>query len=313
MLGRDTFYYNIIRKYIVSIGSLFNDIHVIRRDADNEQLKDIRVPITFASKDKARYQINSKHSKIKDQTKVAQILPRISYILTSIDFDTQRLLNSKLTRKAITQTNELNVNELPVGKPFNFSFQVSIWTKYLDDMFQIIEQALTFFNPDYYVTIKEIPELNIETNIPIIFRGCSPSFETEFDETSWRVIRFDIEFEMQGWLYPSIQSQPIIEKIKFNYYNKFDQDKKVSLFMSEYDEEELKVLEGMLDINESAFNDVIENNSIKGHEQSYIKVYKQETEPVLEDENAAYWINTLSGQRFFLHRKNDNISKLLIE
>ena len=314
MLGKDTFYYNIIRKYVVALGSLFNDIHVIRKDKDDGILKDIRVPITFASKDKARYQINSLHSRRNEVANIGQILPRISYTLTSMEFDTQRLLNAKLQRRISNNIANLETNELPIGKPFNFNFQFSIWTKYLDDMFQIIEQLLTFFNPDYYLTIKEIPELNIETNIPVIFRGLSPSFETEFDETSWRTIRFEIEFELKGWLYPAIEQSSIIEKIKLNYYNKFDQDAKVSLFQSEYDEAESEVLEGLIDISDSGFDNVISSNSIKGYEQRVLKVYKQTTEPILaDDELSAYWFDTGEKHRYLIEKINGIQKKTLLE
>ena len=314
MLGKDTFYYNIIRKYIVAFGSLFNDIHVIRKDENDEELKDIRVPITFASKDKARYQINSLHSKIKDKIKIAQILPRISYTLTAIDFDTTRLLNATHHRVAHIDSIPQSVTELPVGKPFSFMFQVSIWTKYIDDMFQIVEQALSFFNPDYHLTIKEVPELNVETEIPVIFRSCAPTFETEFDESSWRVVRFDIDFELKGWIYPALAQESIIHKIKLNFYDGIDQDKQISLYQSEYDEAELEILSGLYDNFDSEYQTILDNNSVKGYEQETLNVYKQETEPVLlEDENAAYWTNTLSGQKFYLYKKSGIQQIILIE
>lgn len=313
MLGKDTFYYNIIRKYIVAFGSLFNDIHVIRRDENDEELKDIRVPITFASKDKARYQINSLHSKIKDNIKIAQILPRISYTLTGIDFDTTRLLNATHHRVAHIDSIPQTVTELPVGKPFSFLFQVSIWTKYIDDMFQIVEQALSFFNPDYHLTIKEIPELNVETEIPVIFRSCAPTFETEFDETSWRVVKFDIDFELKGWIYPALTQESIIHTIKLNYYNEFDKDKHISIIQSEYDEAELEILSGIYDNIDANFNHIINTGSIKGYEQETLNVYKQQTEPVLlEDEKAAYWISD-AGQKFYLYKKGGVQQTILIE
>lgn len=313
MLGHDAFYYNIIRKYIIAMGSLFNNIHVIRTDAD-AQVKDIKVPITFASKDKARNQLNSLHSRLKDQSKVGQILPRISYTLTGIEFDTTRLLNSRLNRSSHLNHETLTVSELPIGKPYNLTYQVSIWTKYIDDMFQIIEQSLAFFNPDYHITVKEIPELDVETNIPIIYRGCTPAFETEYDDNSWRVIRFDIDFEMKGWIYPPITNESIIENIKLNFYNNFDKDSQIALYQSEYDALESKIFQGLIEIDDPDFDTVIDAGSIKGFEQATLNVYQQETEPVLiDDEKAAYWFNTLSGQKFYIYRRDGDQTLVLIE
>lgn len=295
MLGQSAFYHNIIRKYIIAFGSLFNDIHVIRSDATGTQVKDIKVPITFASKDKARYQINSLHSRVNESIKIGQILPRISYILNnSIEYDNTRIMNPLLSRqKRIDPSENFAMSEVGIGKPYNFIFQLSIWTKYLDDMFQIVEQVLSFFNPDYHVTIKEIPELNVETSIPIVYQGCAPSFETEFDDTSWRVLRFDIDFSLKGWIYPPIRDESIINNIKMNFHSDIDSDDsdKIAILRTEYDAEDENLYSVLVESDDANF-DVVDDldESIETLSQITLKVYKSATEPVLsDDEFAAYW------------------------
>jgi hypothetical protein len=240
MLGNDAFYHNIIRKYIVAFGSLFNDIHVIRSQANGTEVKDITVPLTFASKDKTRYQLNSIHSDYNKQKEIGAIIPRISYILSNaIEFDGARALNPLLRRAGSYDLTAGTTTESLIGRPYNFPFQVSVWTKYMDDMFQIIEQVLCFFVPDYHITVKEIPALGIETSIPVVYQSCSPQFETEFQDQSWRVLRFDFDFVLKGWIYPPIRDEGIINNIKLNFFGDTEEDaEQASIIKIEYDDTE---------------------------------------------------------------------------
>lgn len=308
MLGNNAFYHNIIRKYIVAFGSLFNDIHVIRSTAEGVTVKDITIPIAFAPKDKARYQINAINSDRNAINEIGAILPRLSFALANnIEYDTLRTLNPLLTRKAKIDTTTLDRSEVMIGRPFNFSFQLSIWTKYLDDMFQIVEQILCFFNPDYHVTIKEIPELNIETSVPIVFQGCSPNIETEFNDTAWRIIRFDMDFVLKGWIYPPIKDSGIINNIKLNFYSDLDDDKKVSIIKNEYDDENGLLYHAIVDNTESFFSDVDADETIKPYAQLTLNVYKDDEEPTLAaDETMAYWINETTGQKYIIRKSGDS-------
>jgi hypothetical protein len=314
MLGQNAFYHNIIRKYIVAFGSLFNDVHVIRSNEAGETIKDIKVPITFASKDKTRYQINSIHSRQNEHANIAAILPRMSYILNNnIEFDTTRVINPLHARQAILNAEDFSVDEILVGKPFNFTFQLSIWTKYLDDMFQIFEQVVSFFNPDYTVTIKEIPVLDVETNIPIVFQGCAPNFETEFDDSSWRSLRFDIDFVLKGWIYPPIRNSEVIENIKFSFYSDIDDDKKISILKNEYDSENNLLYHAIVDNTNPYFANVDNNETIKDISQKTLNVYRSESEPILADgEDLAYWIDTLNKQRYIIEKSGTTQKKTLL-
>jgi hypothetical protein len=314
MLGHSAFYHNIIRKYIVAFGSLFNDIHVIRSQSDGTLAKDIKVPITFASKDKTRYQLNSIHSRQNEIVNVATILPKMSFILNnSIEYDNLRVLNPLLERQKRVNSDFTDTN-IRVGKPFNFNFQLSIWTKYLDDMFQIIEQVLSFFNPDYHVTIREIPELNIETSIPIVFQGCSPNFETEFNDESWRVLRFDIDFVLKGWIYPPIKDNTLIENIKVNMYSDIDSDSKIAILKNEYDDINDLFYSAIVENNDSYFANVENGDSIQPISQITLNVYKSDTEPLLsEDEFAAYWLNESEGKKYYITKSGDDQNVIELE
>ena len=51
MFGQ-TWYFSTIRKYVILVGTLFNDIHITRTDKNGNQTQLIKVPITYGPKDK---------------------------------------------------------------------------------------------------------------------------------------------------------------------------------------------------------------------------------------------------------------------
>ena len=303
MLGKNAFYYNIIRKYIVAFGSLFNDIHVIRSKADGTLVKDITVPITFASKDKARNLLNSLHSK---EHSIGAIVPRISYIMSGIEPDTTRMINALQTRAQKIDATDNSSNSLLVGKPFTFNFTLSIWTKYLDDMFQIIEQSLHFFNPEYTVTLKEIPEIGVESNIPISLLSVAPAFETEFDEMSWRVLRFDMDFQLKGYIYPPITDDKIIEKIKLNF-NDMNTEEKLSFMQTEFIGDDAMFYSAYVENTDSYFTSVDGSETVKDYASISMPAYHQEDEPTLpENTKRGLWVIPSTAKRYLLSL-NDGI------
>ena len=51
MFGQ-TFYFSTIRKYVILVGTLFNDIKIYRTDKDGNNTQLIKVPILYGPKDK---------------------------------------------------------------------------------------------------------------------------------------------------------------------------------------------------------------------------------------------------------------------
>ena len=46
------FYHKITRTYIIAFSKLFSAIHIKRFDGDDTEIKDIKVPLVYASKSK---------------------------------------------------------------------------------------------------------------------------------------------------------------------------------------------------------------------------------------------------------------------
>ena len=75
MLGT-YFYHEIIRKTVISFGTVFNDIHIRHQDNTGKDLNDIKVPVSYGPRQKflARIQQQAELNKATQIT-----LPRISF------------------------------------------------------------------------------------------------------------------------------------------------------------------------------------------------------------------------------------------
>ena len=74
MLGQNHFYNRTIRKIVVAFGTLFNDLHIVRYDSNNNAKETFKVPLSFGSKEKYLTRITSDPTLTKS---IATVVPRI--------------------------------------------------------------------------------------------------------------------------------------------------------------------------------------------------------------------------------------------
>lgn len=204
-----TFYHGTTRKLIVAFASVFNNIHVQRKESDGTLVKDIKVPIAYESQKKYLARL------IKDTKKNRQV-PRMGFVMNGMEIDMSRAGN---------QMNELRFDHVDPNKsnkifspiPYNFNFTLDIYVDYMDDGLQIIEQIVPYFQPDFNVVIEEVPELDIERDVPIIMGGLTMTDEFEGDFGEHRIVNWTIDFIIKGHMYPPIRDGKIIKEIITNY------------------------------------------------------------------------------------------------
>ena len=123
MLG--TYYYNeIIRKTIISFGTLFNDIHIKHKDNSEDVISDMRVGLSYGPMQKFLAKIEQQ----EDLTKpVAITLPRMSFEMTSIQYDSSRKTGIVQTFKACDDEGRVKKVFMPV--PYDIGFELNIFTK----------------------------------------------------------------------------------------------------------------------------------------------------------------------------------------
>jgi len=163
MLTNDHFYHRSIRKTVVSFGTLFNDLEIIRFSKDDTPKERFKVPISYGGKEKYINRVTSDPTLTKS---IGTVVPRISFLLTGMTYDASRKQISTL-RNFTTNTAGTGINSQYVPVPFNFSFDLSVYVRNTEDGTQILEQILPFFTTSFEIRISTIPIIIICHNIPL--------------------------------------------------------------------------------------------------------------------------------------------------
>ena len=90
MLGNNHFYHETIRRTVIAFGSVFNDIHIRRKNADGSVAQSLKVPLGYGPKQKflARLYENPNLTNVQQLT-----LPRMGFEITGFNYDGQRKVN----------------------------------------------------------------------------------------------------------------------------------------------------------------------------------------------------------------------------
>jgi len=111
---------------------------------------------------------------------------------------------------------QLKSGYMPV--PYNVDFEMYILAKSSDDALQIVEQILPYFQPEYTVTLREIPELDIIRDVPIVLNSISYEDDYEGDFTSRRSIIYTLSFTAKYYLYGPVTSTNVIRTVQVDQY-----------------------------------------------------------------------------------------------
>ena len=217
MLGT-YFYHEIIRKTIIGFGTLFNQISIKHKDADGKIINDQRVSLAYGPKQKFLARLDQQ----ANLNKAVQItLPRMSFEMTSLEYDPTRKSGITQTFKAVTGTTMKKVY-MPV--PYNIGFDLSIMCKLNDDALQIIEQILPFFQPSFNLTINLIDSIGEKRDIPIVLNNISFQDDYEGDFSSRRALIYTLKFTAKTYLFGAIADNPegLIKKVQVDTYASTD-------------------------------------------------------------------------------------------
>jgi hypothetical protein len=215
MFGHGTFYFSTIRKMVVYFGTVFNDVRITRTDGEGNPVALIKVPLTYAPKDKMLARVDSDPN---IQRQAAIVLPRMSFEMTGLAYDGGRKLNTFAAQVVKDDSNASKLKRQYNPVPYNFDFNLYIYVKNAEDGTKIIEQILPFFTPDWTATVNLIPEMNIAMDIPIILDsiGVEDSYDGQFQER--RAIIWTLSFTVKGWIYGPIVSKPIIKVANTQFF-----------------------------------------------------------------------------------------------
>lgn len=187
------------RKTIIAFGSIFSNMKIVRT-GDNGEEQTIKVPIAQGSKEKWLQRIDSDPT-LENQTAIS--LPRMSYTLTSVAYDVSRKISTG--SKIICAAPDGTTSFVMSPAPYNLDFTLSIMTKSQEDAFDLVEQIISKFNPELTLTINNVEEVNIQTQVPIVLQSVSISDDSDGDFQTRRTIVWDISFTAKCLFYPRVE------------------------------------------------------------------------------------------------------------
>ena len=214
MLG--TYYYHeIIRKTIISFGTLFNQIHLRHTDKDNNNISDMRVPITYGPKQKFLARILQQ----PELNKATQIsLPRMTFEMNSISYDPTR--KSSIVQTFRTTDEGDNIKKVFMPVPYNIGFELNILCKLNDDALQIIEQILPYFQPAFNVTVDLVESIGEKRDIPMVLDSITFKDDYEGDFLTRRALIYTLTFTAKTYMFGPIaeSSEGLIRKVQVDQY-----------------------------------------------------------------------------------------------
>ena len=93
---------------------------------------------------------------------------------------------------------------------------------------KIIEQILPYFNPDYNLTLKAIPQLDIKNDLPILLESVSYDDQYEGDFISRRMIIWTLSFTMKLNFFGPLEKQGYIKSVTTNTFTDPDMQTRLS-------------------------------------------------------------------------------------
>jgi len=209
------FYWGTIRKAIVAFGNVFNNIVIQRKDKEGNIIQLIKVPLSYAPKQKFLARIQQRPEFTEPEVLIES--PRMSFEMVQIVYDPNRKIAPLQQSRSLNNSTSASTQYAPT--PYNLTVYLYIYSRNQDDGLQIIEQILPYFNPDYNLTFKAVPELDIKNDLPIILDTIGFEDDYEGDIASRRSILWTLSFTMKLNFYGPINTQSIIRKVYASTYN----------------------------------------------------------------------------------------------
>lgn len=192
-----------------AVMDMFRDIVVLDEDG-----KAIPVPIIWGSAERAVLAIVQENVRKDDSLVVDRLrLPMMAIVSRDYSFNQNRytyhqaldFLRTKDGKPGFYESEKYKkdtVLGVTRGIPIDISYQLLIWTMYLEDANQILEQILTKFSPIAYIKVRGV---NWETILKL--DGVSNNLEIDVGDQALRVIKFQVNMTAETYV-----AQPIVRR-----------------------------------------------------------------------------------------------------
>lgn len=206
------FYHRLLRKYVAIFGTLFNNLYVTRYTTSGAVKEKIKVPLAYGPKEKFLTRLKSDPT----LTKSAQIvLPRLSFEITGITYDAERKQQTTIKLQGPPVSNT-SVKTTYLGAPYNIDFEMTLYTRNIEDGTQIAEQIMPYFQPDFTVTATLVPEMSLKKDIPIMLNSLNQTIDYEGGMDTTRLITWNFNFTLKGYFYGPSANTDVIKGTAIN-------------------------------------------------------------------------------------------------
>jgi len=209
------FYHEILRKTIISFGTLFNNITIQKKDASDTDFSVMKIPLSYGPTQKFLARLEQSGDLNKS---TAMSLPRMSFEFTGLTYDSSRKVTSTQKIAVKDPDTQKKVNKVFTPVPYNMQFELSIMSKLNDDALQIVEQILPFFQPAFNLSVELIDQIKEKRDIPIILENITMQDDYEGDYSTRRVLLYTLRFTAKTYLFGPVTRVEPIKQATLSYY-----------------------------------------------------------------------------------------------
>ena len=217
MLGQQ-FYHETIRNVIVAFGTMINNIQIVRKNNSGNVIQTMKVPLAYGPKQKYLARLDQDPSA---SSATAITLPRLGFEIGALTYDPIRKMNRvqkfKKVKSSSSSANKLDSQYMPV--PYNMDISLYTMAKNSDDALQIVEQILPYFQPDYTLTIKDMTDMGIKKDVPMILNSIDYEDSYQGDFVARRAIIYTLSFTAKFFLYGPVTSSKVIKTVQVDQYS----------------------------------------------------------------------------------------------
>jgi len=210
MLSGNPYYFSTIRKVVVGIGAMFNNLHLV------DGTSNVKVPLAYAAREAYWSKLHEQNSSGGVLTETT--LPRMSFYMTGLQYDPTRQkhpLNARQFQSLSTPTNVLRQLQ---SIPYDLSFEIVVYCREIEDSLQLIEQILPTFTPSYNLSIDFIPSMGFSQDVPVILNEVTTEDNYEEGLSSNRIITWNLSLTAKANIYQPVSDAKRINKADATIY-----------------------------------------------------------------------------------------------
>lgn len=184
----------------------FSDIIINRFDVNKNTRNRIKTRVVYAPKERVLNDLLNKDQNLQ--------LPVVSVNISGITRDESRVFNKILGTYFTPPNMSHSVHERGV-LPVDVTYNVSIMTRYQQDMDQILSHLLPYINPYFVVSWRTPSRPDHEIRSKVMWNGSvNIQYPNDLNATQVARVVADLSFTFQGWIFQ--QSETVENIYTFN-------------------------------------------------------------------------------------------------